>query len=53
QELLFVSKLLHTFSEEPKYGDIIILDSQLGEEETFLHQILQVGFLAMFQDDVY
>ncbi|PEZ18738.1 signal peptidase I [Bacillus thuringiensis] len=48
QELLFVSKLLHTFSEEPDYGDIVIIDSQLGGEETFTNQMLQIGLFTLF-----
>jgi len=46
QELLFVSKLVHTFSQELNYNDIIVLDSQVEKEETFTNQILSLGFIA-------
>ncbi|QDZ77125.1 signal peptidase I [Bacillus cereus] len=48
QELLFVSKLIHTFSKEPDYNDIVIIDSQLSQEETLSNQILDIGFISMF-----
>ncbi|WP_374101191.1 S26 family signal peptidase [Bacillus cereus] len=35
QELLFVSKFVHTFSEEPDYNDIVIIDKVLVQR--FLH----------------
>ncbi|MGE6964197.1 signal peptidase I [Bacillus thuringiensis] len=51
QEFLFVSKLLHTFSKEPNYGDIVIIDSELGENETFTNQMRQIGLLTRFTEN--
>ncbi|MEK4418464.1 signal peptidase I [Bacillus sp. FSL K6-0268] len=51
QELLFVSKIVHTFSAEPDYNDIVIIDSQLGKSETLQNQILDIGLIAMFTGD--
>ncbi|UIJ69535.1 signal peptidase I (plasmid) [Bacillus cereus] len=51
QELLFVSKIVHTFSAEPDYNDIVIIDSQLGKAETLQNQILDIGLIAMFTGD--
>ncbi|PHG59733.1 signal peptidase I [Bacillus toyonensis] len=51
QELLFVSKLVHTFSEEPNYKDIVIIDSQLGREETLRKPIFKLGLIAIFTGD--
>ncbi|PER95056.1 signal peptidase I, partial [Bacillus anthracis] len=39
------------FSEEPDYGDIVIVDSQVGKEETFTNQMRQIGLLTMFTED--
>lgn len=50
-ELLFVSKLVHTFSKKPNYNDIVIIDSQLRKEETFKDQILHIGLIATFTGD--
>ncbi|WP_257144445.1 signal peptidase I [Bacillus wiedmannii] len=47
-ELLFVSKFVHTFSKEPNYNDIVIIDSQLGKEENIQNQILDIGLIATF-----
>ena len=51
QELLFVSKLVHTFSQEPDYNDIVIIDSQLGKEETIQNQFLDMGLIATLTGD--
>lgn len=51
QELLFVSKLIHTFSKEPDYNDIVIIDSQLSQEETLSNQILDIGLISMFTEE--
>lgn len=51
QELLFVSKLIHTFSREPDYNDIVIIDSQLSQEETLLNQIMDIGLIAMVTEE--
>ncbi|OLR24464.1 signal peptidase I [Bacillus cereus] len=51
QELLFVSKIVHTFSAEPDYNDIVIIDSQLGKAETIQSQILNLGLITMFTGD--
>ncbi|WP_410991178.1 signal peptidase I [Bacillus cereus] len=48
QELLFVSKLIHTFSKEPDYNDIVIIDSQLSQKETLSNQIFDIGLISMF-----
>ncbi|MEH7152247.1 signal peptidase I [Bacillus thuringiensis] len=49
QELLFVSKLVHTFSEEPDYNDIVIIDSRLEKEETLQNQIFATSLFAIFK----
>ncbi|MBJ8024978.1 signal peptidase I [Bacillus cereus] len=51
QELLLVSKLVHTFSEEPEYNDLVIIDSQLRKEETLQSQLLVTGVIALFKKD--
>ncbi|MBJ8026117.1 signal peptidase I [Bacillus cereus] len=49
QELLFVSKLVHTFSEEPDYNDIVIIDSRLEKEATLQNQIFATSLFAIFK----
>lgn len=34
-ERIYISKLPRTFSYEPEYGDIVIIDSRVNEERTF------------------
>lgn len=45
-ELLFVSKFVHTLSKDPNYDDIVIIDSQLEKEETFKNEILNIALFA-------
>jgi len=49
-ELLFVSKFVHTFSKEPNYEDIVIIDSQLDKDENLQNQILGIGLIATFTE---
>lgn len=51
QEFLFVSKLVHTFSQEPDYNEIVIIDSQLEKEETIQNQFLNMGLIATLTGD--
>lgn len=51
QEVLFVSKLVHTFAQEPNYDDIVIIDSQLGKDETIQKQLLNMGLIATLTGD--
>lgn len=46
QERLFVSKLPHTFSLIPEYGDIVIIDSRVDRNRSFKDDILE---FPMFQ----
>ncbi|GIP37385.1 signal peptidase I [Paenibacillus sp. J31TS4] len=46
-ERVFVSKLSHTFSYEPDYNDIVILDSRVDRERTFRDDVLENGLLSL------
>lgn len=49
QERIIVSKLPHTFSREPDYGDIVIIDSRVDRERTVKDDFLEnplLQFLA-------
>ena len=41
QERLFVSKLPHTFSRIPEYGDIVIIDSRVDRNRSFKDDVLE------------
>ncbi|GAA4700547.1 signal peptidase I [Brevibacillus fulvus] len=41
QERIFVSKLSHTFSYYPDYGDIVIIDSRVERKRSLLDDILE------------
>lgn len=39
-ERVFVSKLPHTFSYYPKYGDIVIIDSRVDRHRSFMDDVM-------------
>lgn len=41
QEYILVSKLSHTFNKMPEYGDIVIIDSRVDQQHTFLEDITE------------
>jgi signal peptidase I len=41
QERIYVSKLNHTFSYLPDYGDIVIIDSRVQRERTFKDDLME------------
>lgn len=41
KERVYVSKLLHTFSYLPNYGDIVIIDSRIDRARTFKDDVLE------------
>jgi signal peptidase I len=45
---VYVSKLSHTFSSEPNYGDIVIIDSRVNQERTFTNDLLDSPLLSLF-----
>jgi signal peptidase I len=40
-ELIYVSKLSHTFSILPDYGDIVVIDSRIDRKRTMMDDILE------------
>lgn len=48
QEHIIVSKLSHTFSRLPGYGDIVIIDSRTGRERTLKDDLLENGVMQLF-----
>lgn len=44
QERIYVSKLSHTFSNLPDYGDIVVIDSRVNRERTFKDNIVEHPF---------
>ncbi|MCI1692879.1 signal peptidase I [Aneurinibacillus aneurinilyticus] len=47
QERIYVSKLSHTFSNLPDYGDIVVIDSRVNRERTFKDNIVEHPFFQL------
>jgi signal peptidase I len=45
---VYVSKLSHTFSTVPDYGDIVIIDSRVNQKRTFLNDLTDSPLLSLF-----
>ncbi|WP_372630497.1 signal peptidase I [Cohnella sp.] len=53
---LFVSKLSHTFSYMPDYGDIVIIDSRVNRDRTFMDDVMEnplIQLLTRDEDRIY
>ncbi|MFB9279521.1 signal peptidase I [Cohnella cellulosilytica] len=53
---LFVSKLSHTFSYMPDYGDIVIIDSRVSRERSFMDDVREnplIQLLTRDEDRIY
>ncbi|UJF32413.1 signal peptidase I [Paenibacillus hexagrammi] len=48
KQRVYVSKLPHTFSSEPDYGDIVIIDSRVNMKRTFKNDLLDSPLLNLF-----
>ncbi|HZG17116.1 MAG TPA: signal peptidase I [Candidatus Bathyarchaeia archaeon] len=51
QERIYVSKLNHTFSTLPDYGDIVIIDSRVERKRTFKDDFTETPFVSLFTSD--
>ncbi len=45
---IYVSKLLHTFSYLPDYGDVVVIDSRVERERTFLDDVRETPLVQLF-----
>ncbi|CAM2863706.1 signal peptidase I [Paenibacillus sediminis] len=41
KERIYVSKLSHTFSKEPDYGDIVVIDSRIDRKRSFKDSVIE------------
>lgn len=48
---IYVSKLEHTFSYEPHYGDIVIIDSRIRQRRTIIDDFLSSPIIHLFTKD--
>ncbi|MCS7461594.1 signal peptidase I [Paenibacillus doosanensis] len=48
QQRIFISKLSHTFRYEPKYGDIVIIDSRVDRSRTLMDDIEEHPLISLF-----
>lgn len=56
QERIYVSKLQHTFSSIPEYGDIVVIDSRVERERTFYDDVMELPvcqFVLGKQERIY
>jgi len=51
RELLFVSKVSHTFSYMPNYLDIVIIDSRVNRGRTFMDDIREFPLIQFITSD--
>jgi signal peptidase I len=45
---VYVSKLSHTFAQEPDYGDIVIIDSRVDQKRTLMNDLMDSPLLSLF-----
>ncbi|MGA8944055.1 MAG: signal peptidase I [Thermoactinomyces sp.] len=48
---IYVSKLEHTFSYQPRYGDIVIIDSRIHHPRTVMDDFLNSPVIRLFLKD--
>ncbi|SEF56425.1 signal peptidase I [Paenibacillus sp. UNC499MF] len=46
-ERIYVSKLVHTFGQEPEYGDIVVIDSRVDRPRTFKDSVMEQPVIQM------
>lgn len=46
---IYISKLSHTFSYEPDYGDIVIIDSRLDRKRSIVDDFLENPLISLFR----
>jgi signal peptidase I len=51
KQRLFVSKLSHTFSYYPDYGDIVIIDSRVERERRFIDDLLENPLIRLLTNE--
>lgn len=51
RERVYVSKLSHTFSYFPAYGDIVIIDSRVNRDRSFVDDLKDTPFTQLFKGD--
>ncbi|MFS0839402.1 signal peptidase I [Paenibacillus sp. 1P03SA] len=47
KERIYVSKLVHTFAQEPEYGDIVVIDSRVDRPRTFKDSLMEQPVIQM------
>lgn len=50
QQRLFISKLPHTFSYAPEYGDIVVIDSRVNRERSIKDDVLEFPLFQFMSD---
>lgn len=52
QQRIYVSKLSHSFSYLPKYGDIVVIDSRVDRDRLFKDDLLENPLLQLISGNV-
>ncbi|UFJ43385.1 signal peptidase I [Brevibacillus humidisoli] len=47
QQRIYVSKLPHTFSYLPDYGDVVVIDSRTNRERTFVDEVSETPLIQL------
>jgi signal peptidase I len=48
EQRIFISKISHTFHQEPQYGDIVIIDSRVDRQRNLLDDITEHPLITFF-----
>jgi signal peptidase I len=48
EQHIFISKLSHTFHLQPKYGDIVIIDSRVERQRNFVDDLKEHPLISLF-----
>ncbi|MEW9699275.1 signal peptidase I [Paenibacillus sp. SI8] len=51
KERVYVSKLPHTFSYLPNYGDIVIIDSRIDRKRTFMDDVVEYPLFQLVMNN--
>jgi signal peptidase I len=49
EQRIFVSKLSHTFNQEPEYGDIVVIDSRVDRNRTVVDDLVEHPLISLFK----
>ncbi|PZE22017.1 signal peptidase I [Paenibacillus xerothermodurans] len=51
EQRIFVSKISHTFQQEPNYGDIVVIDSRVARDRSVVDDVLEHPLIALLRGE--